>query len=453
MGIVSLKNNIGVPKYKQIVTSIEDAIANGNLKKGDQLPSLNAIKNKHKLSRDTVLTAFNELKNRGIIHSVVGKGYYVSSENIFVKQKIFVLFDELNSFKEDLYNSFLEHLGDDIQIDIFFHHFNKDIFKKLINDSAGNYSYYVIMPANLKDTKTSIQNLPSEKVYLLDQVPKELESYPSVYQDFENDIQKGLFTGLHAIRKYKKLVLVFSHKQPKQLLNGFKNFCENYKKTNGTDYNIYTDGLKIYTTIDSRMQTYAEQAVQQHMPRLQAEFFHQNTPKRNPTAPFLDLTLGAIDTLMWRSMRQSERWRHMKYDLKKSNKEIEESFEKPVQMSVFAWKDGQPTEIDTIMKHFMGIEPFIKMPTLPYDGIHHIDMHMKLLDEETILVGEYPQGVADGPQIEANINYIKNNYTSAFGTPYRFIRIQMPPDAQGQYPDTWGDYRTYTNSIFINKNK
>lgn len=108
-------------------------------------------------------------------------------------------------------------------------------------------------------------------------------------------------------------------------------------------------------------------------------------------------------------------------------------------------------EIDTIMKQFMGIEPYIKMPTLPYDGIHHIDMHMKLLDEETILVGEYPQGVADGPQIEANINYIKNNYTSAFGTPYRFVRIQMPPDAQGQYPDNWGDYRTYTNSIFINK--
>ncbi|WP_159951904.1 GntR family transcriptional regulator [Polaribacter septentrionalilitoris] len=239
MGIVSLKNNIGVPKYKQIVTSIEDAIANGNLKKGDQLPSLNAIKNKHKLSRDTVLTAFNELKNRGIIHSVVGKGYYVSSENIFVKQKIFVLFDELNSFKEDLYNSFLEHLGDDIQIDIFFHHFNKDIFNKLINDSVGNYSYYVIMPANLENTKTIIQNLPSEKVYLLDQVPKELESYPSVYQDFENDIQKGLFTGLHAIRKYKKLVLVFSHKQPKQLLNGFKNFCEKYKKTYEVIETIY----------------------------------------------------------------------------------------------------------------------------------------------------------------------------------------------------------------------
>lgn len=108
-------------------------------------------------------------------------------------------------------------------------------------------------------------------------------------------------------------------------------------------------------------------------------------------------------------------------------------------------------QIDTIMKQFMGIEPFIKMQTLPYDVIHHIDMHMKLLDEETILVGEYPQGVADGPQIEANINYIKNNYLSSYGTPFRFVRIQMPPDATNRYPNQGGDYRTYTNSVFVNK--
>ncbi|WP_298237138.1 transglycosylase domain-containing protein [uncultured Algibacter sp.] len=129
-----------------------------------------------------------------------------------------------------------------------------------------------------------------------------------------------------------------------------KDWIKDNPKPDGTKYNINSDGLKVYTTIDSRMQQYAEDAVQQHMPRLQAEFFHQNTPKRNPTAPFLDLTTGAIDTLLWRSMRQSERWRHMKYDLKKPNKEIEESFYKPIKMSVFEWKDGQPSEIDTIMK-------------------------------------------------------------------------------------------------------
>ncbi len=108
-------------------------------------------------------------------------------------------------------------------------------------------------------------------------------------------------------------------------------------------------------------------------------------------------------------------------------------------------------EIDTIMKNFMGINRYIKMTTLPYDEIHHIDMHLKLLDEETLLVGEYPSGVADGPQIEANLQYILNNYNSVFGTPYKVVRIPMPPDASGAYPNTGGDYRTYTNAVFVNK--
>ena len=112
--MIQVKNKIGIPKYKQIIHSIEGAIKNGELKKGDKLPSINEIRNLNKLSRDTVLTAFNELKNRGIIKPVVGKGYYVSSENIDIQQKIFLLFDELNSFKEDLYNSFLENLGEHI---------------------------------------------------------------------------------------------------------------------------------------------------------------------------------------------------------------------------------------------------------------------------------------------------------------------------------------------------
>jgi len=125
-----------------------------------------------------------------------------------------------------------------------------------------------------------------------------------------------------------------------------KKWVKDNPKPDGTEWSIYKDGLKVYTTIDSRMQQYAEDAVQKHMPRLQAEFFHQNTPKRNPTAPFLGLTPSEIDDLMKRSMKQSERWRHMKYDLGKSDKEIIESFEKPVQMNVFSWEG----EIDTIMK-------------------------------------------------------------------------------------------------------
>jgi len=108
------------------------------------------------------------------------------------------------------------------------------------------------------------------------------------------------------------------------------------------------------------------------------------------------------------------------------------------------------SEIENIMKEFMGIDTYIIMETLPYDGIHHIDMHMKLLDEETILMAEYPAGVADGPQIEANLQYVLSNYNSAFGTDYKVVRIPSPPSSGGYYPDNNGYYRTYTNSVFLN---
>lgn len=107
-------------------------------------------------------------------------------------------------------------------------------------------------------------------------------------------------------------------------------------------------------------------------------------------------------------------------------------------------------QIDGILADFMGIERYIKMAPLPYDVIHHIDMHMKLLDEETLLVGQYPPGVADGPQIEANIQYVLSNFQSSFGQPYKVRRIPMPPH-NGQYPNTGGHYRTYANSVFVNK--
>ena len=123
---------------------------------------------------------------------------------------------------------------------------------------------------------------------------------------------------------------------------------ENNRKPDGRKYNIYQDGLKVYTTIDSRMQIYAEAAVKQHMPRLQAEFDHQNTPDRNPTAPFLELDREEIDLLMNRGMRRSERWRVMKNN-GRTEDEIIKSFDEPVEMSVFKWKDGLASEVDTIM--------------------------------------------------------------------------------------------------------
>jgi agmatine deiminase len=113
-----------------------------------------------------------------------------------------------------------------------------------------------------------------------------------------------------------------------------------------------------------------------------------------------------------------------------------------------------PAQVDQLMDDWMGIDTYIKMPVLPYDDIHHIDMHMKLLDEETLLVGEFPLNVSDGPQIEMNIQYIQDNFTSVYGTPFKIVRIPMIPSTSGGYPNgNWNgaSYRTYANNLIVNK--
>ena len=135
------------------------------------------------------------------------------------------------------------------------------------------------------------------------------------------------------------------------------NWIEENPKPNGEKYNLYLDGLTIYTTLDSRMQTYAENAVKEHMYNLQDAFFEQNTPKWNPTAPFLDLTEKEIERLMEQAMKRSERWRKMKL-AGKTEGDIKASFEEKTAMKIFSWKG----EIDTVMspidsirhyKHFL----------------------------------------------------------------------------------------------------
>lgn len=115
-------------------------------------------------------------------------------------------------------------------------------------------------------------------------------------------------------------------------------------KADGERYDIYRDGLRIYTTIDSRLQALGEQAMEQHMKKLQAEFFLQNTPDLNPTAPFLELREGEIDTLLERSARRSERWRALSAS-GKDEESIWASFKVPTPMTVFSWKG----DIDTVM--------------------------------------------------------------------------------------------------------
>ncbi len=121
-----------------------------------------------------------------------------------------------------------------------------------------------------------------------------------------------------------------------------KNWVKENKKSDGTEYDMYKDGLKIYTTIDSRMQTYAEEAVQEHLPNLQAELASQQ--KENKNAPFVNISDAETKKLLDKAMRASERWREMSA-LDKSEEDIIRSFSIKTKMKVFTWKG----ERDTVM--------------------------------------------------------------------------------------------------------
>lgn len=143
-------------------------------------------------------------------------------------------------------------------------------------------------------------------------------------------------------------------------------WCEKNRKKDGTKYNLYTDGLKIYTTIDSRMQQYAEEAVEEHLKEMQALFFKEK--KGRSYAPFSrNLSQDQIDDILWRAVRQTDRYRLMK-KAGASDSEIREAFNTPQDMTVFSWNgqvDTVLTPLDSIRyyKHFlragfMSMDPF-----------------------------------------------------------------------------------------------
>lgn len=134
-----------------------------------------------------------------------------------------------------------------------------------------------------------------------------------------------------------------------------KNWVKENKKPDGEEYDIYGDGLKIYTTIDSKIQEHAEEAVLAHMKNLQEEFWIQQ--KENKNAPFVNITDAETDKIIKQAMKNSERWRILKAD-DKTDEEIIASFSRKTKMTVFTWKgerDTIMTPLDSIRyyKHFL----------------------------------------------------------------------------------------------------
>lgn len=230
------------PKYQQLIEFIISAIEDGTLIRGQQLPSINEISESSGLARMTVAKAYDELRALGLVTSHHGKGFYVSSTDTRNQLNIFVLFDALTPFKEILYDNLIANLGEDIHVNMFFHHHNLKVFENLVLNNLGHYNFYVVMPHFREDVSKILQNIPKEKLLILDINSPELgNDYAILFQDFEKNIYEGLNEALFLIKKYKTLSLVLSSKNfqytPLGIINGFEKFC----KENNLAYEVISN--------------------------------------------------------------------------------------------------------------------------------------------------------------------------------------------------------------------
>lgn len=231
-GFLTIDESSKIPKYQQVVDTIVSDIQVGIVKVGDKIPSINETSEEYYLSRDTVEKAYKILRKRGIITAVRGKGFYVSSSGKNEEQRVLLLFNKLSDHKKTIYNSFVKNVGPGYSVDLQIHNSNSRILEKLIIENLGRYDYYVLMPHLQVETdsvRMAINKIPKDRLILLNKDMKGIEGeYACVYEDFELDIHQALYTGIHKMRKYKKLLLVFplDNFYCDGIRQGFVNFCE-----------------------------------------------------------------------------------------------------------------------------------------------------------------------------------------------------------------------------------
>ena len=204
-------------KYKQVVNHVIDGINNGSYKKGDWILSINEFRKNYNLSRDTVFAGLSELKSKGIIDSTPGVGYYIATTRIAQKLNIFLLFNEFNEFKEDLYNSFISSIRKTANVDLYFHNYNRKVFETLINEANYKYTTYILMPGKFTNIAPLLESL-SGRVFLLDHFHPELAGkYSSVAQNFEKDTYEALVYGLPHLKKYEQIIMVQKEEKERAL--------------------------------------------------------------------------------------------------------------------------------------------------------------------------------------------------------------------------------------------
>ena len=228
--IIRIDSSLAVPVYKQIVQSIQKCIEQGGLSKNDMLPSVNSIAETFSLARGSVFTAYNDLRASGIIDSVPGKGYFVSSTRVYREKKILLLVNNFSYREVLLYNAIYNNLPAGCTLDIYCYHDDNRIFEALINEHANRYNAFVIVPQIHESTPTILSKLEEKQTVLLGKGYKEYRKlFKGVFLDPAKVIYDILLHFKERAIQYKRLFLVPPNSlHEKELIAGFNKFAKKF---------------------------------------------------------------------------------------------------------------------------------------------------------------------------------------------------------------------------------
>lgn len=236
--IISIDSSLAIPVYKQIVQSIHRSIEQGVLSQNDILPSVNSISETFSMARGSVFTAYNDLRASGIIDSVPGKGYFVTSTRVNQKKRIFLLFSNLSGCEPALYNNLFSNLPEGCTIDIYFHHNDIRLFETVINEQADRYNVFIIVPCIHNNTIPILSRLENKQVFLLDNGYKEYRKlFKGVFRNPEKIINDILIHFKDRVYNYKRICLVPPSSGSKDFISGFNRFIKKFSLNSGILYN------------------------------------------------------------------------------------------------------------------------------------------------------------------------------------------------------------------------
>lgn len=218
-------------KHEQLVQGVINAINDKNLTLGDMLPSVNTMVKALGYSSKTIVKAYKELIERGLIESKNRLGYFVINEDVDQTFKVALLLYAFHPIQETFYNSFRSALGENIQVDIYFHHSNIDVFETILGNIKGQYGMYVVAPIPDPRSKIILNGLPESKLLLVDRFESLEGSFSHVTQEFEISTYQALSKLKDAIQKFDKFVLYFRKggDHPIEISRAFNKFLSDHK--------------------------------------------------------------------------------------------------------------------------------------------------------------------------------------------------------------------------------